>query len=406
MPSRRNPPGSTPSGTPPGSTPSGATPLGMTLDPDGYYARLGVPPWAGPATITAAYRRKARLVHPDVPRTGDPGAFMALKQAYDVLIHAERRAAYDRSARQEAAPEIEPGEIGPVPMPDMPTPPTRHPRWRDLPVAVWAGMAVVMMVGAIEIALHLVSPQPPVRREAIPANAAAVPPLPPDEPAQPGYSPANYGPAPVRLAGTPNFYIVPTSSPATLWRADDGRRSLLPWGTLPPFTAVQGLRLYKANGLVEVKVTDSTNGFIEAARLTPGDTAAATRAWCSYNAGPTPANGEVMTRAIPGHARLSIDNRSGQPAVVKLRSADGAVIASIFIGPGGQATMEGAPDEPAHIEYATGEAWSRACHGFAASMRAQRLPDLVTIGSATRLAIPPDPSLKPIDLSDQAFEEE
>ena len=74
-----------------------------------------------------------------------------------------------------------------------------------------------------------------------------------------------YGPAPVHLAGTPNFYIVPTSSPAMLWRVDEARHTLMPWGQLPPFSSVQGLRLLKPSGMVEIKVTDSTNGYIEAA---------------------------------------------------------------------------------------------------------------------------------------------
>jgi hypothetical protein len=191
----------------------------------------------------------------------------------------------------------------------------------------------------------------------------------------------------------------------------DDQRRLLPWGSLPAFSAVQGLRLFKSNGMVEVKVTDNATGFVEAARLTPGDTAAAARAWCTYNAGPTPANGEVLSRHSQGPANLSIDNRSGQPAVVKIRSADGAVIVSVFLGPGGQATMDGLPGEPARLEFATGEVWSRACHGFEAGMRAQRLANLVTIGTGTigngaRLAIPPDASVAVTDLTDQAFEQE
>jgi len=376
-------------------------PLRTILDPEGYYARLGVEPWSGPETITAAYRRKARLVHPDVPGTGDAGAFMALKQAYDVLIHADRRAAYDRSAQSEPAPrEMEEGEIGPVPFPEMTSPRTRHPRLRDLPVAVWAGMAAVLAVGAVEIGLHLTSPTP-VRHEPIPATARDVPAVAPNEPV-----PSEYGPAPVRLAGTPNFYIVPTSSPAILWRSDEAAHTLVPWGTLPAFSAVQGLRLFKSNGMVEVKVTDNANGFVEAGRLSPGDTAAAARAWCTYNAGPTPANGEVLSRRSQGNARLAIDNRSGQPAVVKIRSVEGAVIVSVFIGPSGQTTVEGLPGEPARLEFATGEVWSRACHGFEAGMRAQRLQNLVTIGSAARLAIPPEAEVAVVDLTDQAFEQE
>ena len=101
-------------------------------------------------------------MHPDVPGTGDAGAFVELKQAYDVLIHADRRAAYDRQARQEVpqrrpdtGEDDEPGEIGPKPFPTMATPPTRHPRLHDLPIAVWAGMAVLLLVGVVEVGLHL-----------------------------------------------------------------------------------------------------------------------------------------------------------------------------------------------------------------------------------------------------------
>jgi hypothetical protein len=362
-----------------------------TLDPQGYYARLGVSPWSTPDTIVAAYRRKARVLHPDVPNTGDAGAFMALKQAYDVLSHAGQRSAYDRSARQTPPTEMpEPGEIGPMPIPPLATPPTRHPKLRDLPFAVWAGMTVVLIVGTVEIALRLMPLQTQARPEQIQATAREVPPLGPAEAPPPAY-----GPAPVRLAGTPNFYIVPTSSPTMLWRSDEARHALVPWGPLPPFSAVQGMRLFKANGMVEVKVTDSANGFIEASRLTPGDSSAAARAWCTYNAGPTPMNGEVLTRpAVKGPARLSIDNRSGQPAVVKVRAPDGSVIASVFLGPEGQATVDDLPDKQARLD------------GFAAGMRAQRLADLVAMGPDTRLTIPPDPLAKPVDLPDQTFEME
>jgi len=404
-------------GTPPqGESPNGTYNQGasrMLPDPRGYYARLGVEPFAAAETITAAYRRKARLVHPDVPVTGSAAAFMELKQAYDVLIHADRRAAYDRLAEQQARArhhgrpgerdlgEREPGEIGAMPFTDMTAPPTRHPRLRDLPVAVWAGMAVLLVGGLIEVGLHLASSPPPPRRDPIPATAWEVPPPAPNE-----ALPPPYGPPPVRMAGTPNFYIVPTATPAVLWREDPARHALVPWGMLPPFSAVQGLRLFKANGMVEVKVNDSANGFVEAGRLTPGDAAAAARAWCTYNAGPTPENGEVLTHMVKGGATLSIDNRSGQPAVVKLRTPEGAIIASVFLGPDGPATLEGLPEGPARLDFATGEVWSRACHGFVAGMRARRLPAAFPIARNARLAIPPDAAVPVTELPDQAFEQE
>ena len=81
------------------------------LDPQGYYARLGVEPVAPQASIVSAFRAKARLLHPDVRRTGDAAAFVAVKQAYDVLSNRERREAYDRMAREAAEETVVPEVI-------------------------------------------------------------------------------------------------------------------------------------------------------------------------------------------------------------------------------------------------------------------------------------------------------
>lgn len=382
----------------------------MTLDPEGHYSRLGVAPSAEGEAIAAAYRRKARLVHPDIPVTGDAAAFLALKKAYDVLSHPGRRSAYDRMGMREEVlrrrehgfdHDFAPGEIDPVPVPEMRVPPTRHPRLRDLPVLVWAGMAALLMVGLIEVGLHLRSAPAAARHDPIPANARAVPPPPPDAPVQ-----AAYGPAPVRLAGAPNFYIMPLSGPAILWRPDEKKQGLVPWGQLPPFSAVQAVRMHTSGGMVEVRVTDNANGFIEAGRLTPGDAATAARAWCTWHTGAPPLNGEVLTRRGEGRARLAIGNRSGQPAVVKVRAVDGGVVASVFLVPGGETVVEGLPEEPVRLDFATGEVWSRACHAFAASMRARRLAEPVAAGGLERLDIPPAAAIRVIDITDQAFARE
>ena len=379
-----------------------AMPLPRTSqDPEGHYARLGVAPSAPSDTIVAAWRREARLVHPDVPRTGDAAAFVALKRAYDVLIDPDSRAAYDRSAipKPRRFDDREPGEIGAMPFPDIAAPRTRHPRLTDLPGWVWAGMAIMLAVGLIEVGLHLNAPPPPARRETVPATARDVPPAPPAEVPH-----GTYGTAPVRLAGTPNFYIMPTANTAMLWRADEEKHTFVPWGQLPAFSAVQAVRLIKAAGMVEVKVTDTVNGFVEAGRLTPGDAGAATRAWCTFHAGPPPANGEILSRGAEGKAALSLRNRSGQPVVVKLRAADGSVVASVFMAPGGQVSMPGLPEQSTRLDFATGEVWSRACHGFAAGMRAQSLTAPVMVGQLAEIAIPPERGATVDELSDQAFE--
>lgn len=62
-----------------------------------YYNVLGVNPDATATEIRRAYRRKAKLLHPDI--TGrDSGAFRELKDAYEILSDAHTRALFDEKA--------------------------------------------------------------------------------------------------------------------------------------------------------------------------------------------------------------------------------------------------------------------------------------------------------------------
>ena len=124
----------------------------MTDDPVGYYATLDVDPAATPEAITAAFRRKARMVHPDVPGTGDAAAFIRVKQAYDVLGDAYRRAAYDRSARAVVPVSHD------APLEEEPGP--RLPRLSDLPIALWAGLGGVFCVAVVLAAVQFNRPHP------------------------------------------------------------------------------------------------------------------------------------------------------------------------------------------------------------------------------------------------------
>src|ERR1700722_6602995 len=112
------------------------------LDPQGYYARLGLEPVASQAAVVKAFRTKARLLHPDVPKTGNAAAFVAVKQAYDVLSNRQRREGYDREARVVAEEAITPEII--VVKPTFyrrPEDPARRPLPSRLSVIVLAGLA-------------------------------------------------------------------------------------------------------------------------------------------------------------------------------------------------------------------------------------------------------------------------
>src|SRR5438477_13217661 len=62
-----------------------------------YYEVLGIQRSAGEDEIKKAFRGKARQLHPDVNKEPDAEAqFKEVTEAYEVLIDADKRAAYDR----------------------------------------------------------------------------------------------------------------------------------------------------------------------------------------------------------------------------------------------------------------------------------------------------------------------
>jgi len=368
------------------------------LDPDGYYGRLGLEPSASSAAIAAAYRTKARLLHPDVPSTGDTAAFVAVKQAYDVLSNQERRNAYDRRAREATT---QPAVIPVRPTTYAPafqgfTESSRLPRFSNLPMAAWLGFGAFFCLCLYEAVSHLMAPPRTIHSEIRP-NAAIVAPLPP------GLQQAMlYGPVPLRLAGTPNFYVTPAGSPAVLWRMDTEHNTLVPMGKLPPFSAVQAIRLVRQNGMLEVLVNDKGNGFISADHLAPGNATAARGAYCSFNAGPAPFDGELLERHGSGGGKLAVQNRAVQPAVVKVRDSAGAVVFAAFLGPGGHVDLEGLPEGNFRADFAIGELWSRACNVFAAGMRARRMEAALTVPGDSVLVVTADAGAAK-DISDQTF---
>jgi molecular chaperone DnaJ len=114
-----------------------------------HYDTLGVRPDASAAEIRDAYRRLARLHHPDHGDV-DAGAMAAINEAYRVLGEPARRAAYDaQSGRTGSAAG---GSASPgagdrrVPAPSVDTTPARYP-WK-LVLGMAAFGAAVVLVGA------------------------------------------------------------------------------------------------------------------------------------------------------------------------------------------------------------------------------------------------------------------
>jgi curved DNA-binding protein CbpA len=66
-----------------------------------YYAALGVKPDASNMEIKRAYRRLARLHHPDVNVVSEDAQIKRLNEAYAVLSDPQKRAIYTTQLREE-----------------------------------------------------------------------------------------------------------------------------------------------------------------------------------------------------------------------------------------------------------------------------------------------------------------
>ncbi len=383
-------------------------------DPEGHYRTLGIDPEASGETIAAAFRAAARRVHPDVPGTGDATQFMRVRAAYDVLADPRRRAAYDRAALDRTArPLAEPDaaerdegieddldpmqEAAELEIPAMP-----WPRPTGLAAGLWAGGAAVALL-ALAIGLGGLGrsrPPPAARslgRAAPPAAAPSTPQSPPTA--------LPTAPPPLPTSEASNGYVLPAGDAATLWRRGSGDSRYLPAGQLAPFTSLVTAPEPIPGGMVAVRTADGRDGFVYADRVAPGDAAAAMKARCIYEAGPPPANNEILARRGTGRAAIAVQNLRDQPVVLKMRDASGASAASVFISPRATVTLDHLPAGDYRPEFAFGELWSHGCGRFMAGMRPQRFTDferLDEIGAA-RYRLPPDDA---VDETDDEFNRE
>jgi curved DNA-binding protein len=83
------------------------------MDQRDYYATLEVERTATAEEIRKAYRRLARMYHPDVNKAPDAATrFAAVQEAYDVLSDASKRKAYDQFGRDGVKVGAGPGGFG------------------------------------------------------------------------------------------------------------------------------------------------------------------------------------------------------------------------------------------------------------------------------------------------------
>lgn len=82
----------------------------MSARSKALYDALGVDASAPPQDIKRAYRRKAKISHPDAG--GNADAFHALQHAYAVLANPDRRARYDQTGDDSGVDNIQTQALG------------------------------------------------------------------------------------------------------------------------------------------------------------------------------------------------------------------------------------------------------------------------------------------------------
>mmetsp|Transcript_6061 Transcript_6061/g.10777 ORF Transcript_6061/g.10777 Transcript_6061/m.10777 type:complete len:186 (-) Transcript_6061:734-1291(-) len=85
----------------------------FTLSARSYYDILGVPRDASQKTIKSAYRKMAKLYHPDKnPDENTQKKFHQVAQAYEVLSDEEKRRVYDQYGEEGIKQQPQPGNNG------------------------------------------------------------------------------------------------------------------------------------------------------------------------------------------------------------------------------------------------------------------------------------------------------
>ena len=141
-----------------------------------YYAELGVSPEATRDEITAAFRARARVLHPDAA-PDDPAAeaqFHRAATAYRILTGPQRDAYDEARARAVTATLTRP--VAPSPAARRATESGHHLTRRGARWAVWSGIALIVLgfasaAGVTALQVH----DAHLRSGGVPVTAAGVP---------------------------------------------------------------------------------------------------------------------------------------------------------------------------------------------------------------------------------------
>lgn len=339
----------------------------MNRDVNGLYAILGLDPCASQEAIGAAFRRKAKELHPDVAGTGNAHAFISLRRAYDTLSDPIARTAYARVSQQASKQPAQHGHA------------TAGPPNANRNAKAWFLAFAIILVLSVSSATWLERSRAnaDLRANRLP-NVQASPPSKQvdDLSAQTKRTQPDIGGLSIVSAASPKlqmYYALAAGSPISVWHKTP-QGGYLQNGFIEPFTNVELLRSFPADHLAEVRFADGSSGYMDPRSIGPGDAMAAKEAYCLYKPGRPLNNQKILSRTGSGPYKITIENQGSQPAIVVMRSALGRSAITLLINAYNVAYVDQFSSGLYRPEFRFGDNWSQKCGDIFGHRHTQRFP--------------------------------
>ncbi len=236
----------------------------MSQDVDGLYAILGLDPSASHEAIGAAFRRKAKELHPDVAGTGNAHAFISLRRAYGVLSNPAARAAYDHNSQQASKWPVQHDHV------------TARPPNADRNAKAWslAFAAVLLLSAGSAIWFECLQVNADAGFSALPNKKGPTPSKQTDglsariKRTLSGVS----GPsiASAAFSKSQMYYVLAAEAPLPVWhKALQGK--YVQDDSIEPFTNIKLLQSSPTDNLAEVRFADGRSGYMDPRNIGRGD---------------------------------------------------------------------------------------------------------------------------------------
>jgi hypothetical protein len=143
---------------------------------------------------------------------------------------------------------------------------------------------------------------------------------------------------------------------------------------LDRFATVQVMDSTALGEWARILTQSGVTGYVPSRFLFGGTGSGPRTRWCTDQRGGPPENGDVLLRRSGGENRLTVQNKTGQDAVVRLKTPNGQTLIMFFVAANATAQIDGIPDGNFRVAFANGAVYSRPCGIFLGGMQTYIVP--------------------------------